>query len=148
MLDTIKLMFWRGISLSNVWEYKKDTVSRPQRDLTKSQTLLGSGSYNVKPPKLRENKLVCLSQSQAFCYSSQNISEQLPRFKTTQRGWPDGSVHKGTCCQAWESEFNPQELDDGERTNTCKLFYDLHTGTMAWVHVCTHTNTVLKLHKI
>lgn len=55
-------LVWRGISPSKIWEYK-ETNTRLQKDLTKNQTLLGPGSYNVKPPKLWVNKRLCLSHN-------------------------------------------------------------------------------------
>lgn len=60
----------------------------------------------------------------------------VPGIKTKERGfaWQDGRVGKGACCQAWQPEFYPQNLNGGRREPTltaCPLTTTLYHDIQA-----------------
>lgn len=72
-------------------------------------------------------------------YSANKIC-LIKRFflKVRLGSWWDGSVGKGTCCQVWQSEFNPWNPHDRRREQLLKLSSGLHSHTA--IHACTYTN--------
>lgn len=52
--------------------------------------------------------------------------------------WQDVSADKGTCHQAWQSEFYQKNYQDEKRTNPYKLSSDRNMWTVA--NVCTQTH--------